>query len=194
MINSIGNSDPTQTSSTAAAQTQTTSTSTQFSDELDDQLSNPNPLVLFDPTLRASWIAANGGPNDPAAAAAASAPATPAAQPAPAAPPTAQSVFGDNPWVQDPTGQGPDGTTWQYNPIYFATPSTAQQVASMVGGTVIQEDALTPNGPMQQSVPNEMVQLSNGSVVNPGLIADFYDHGYPQSMVDQMIQNEIQGV
>ncbi len=54
---------------------------------------------------------------------------------------------------------------------------------------------MTPvQGPFEQSQPNEMVQLANGTVVNPGLIADFYDHGYPQSFVNQMVQNEIKGV
>jgi hypothetical protein len=38
-----------------------------------------------------------------------------------------------------------------------------------------------------------MIKLSNGQVVNAGLIAAFYDHGYPQSYIDLLIQNEIQG-
>ena len=110
--------------------------------------------------------------------------------------PTAESVFGDNPWVDNPTGTAPDGTTWSYNPLYFATEATASKVASMVGGTVIQQELMTPaaGSPLQQSQLNEMVQLKDGSVVNPGLIAGFYQHGYSQSMIDTMIQNEIQGV
>ena len=190
MITSIGSSDLTQSTSTASTAA-TSSDSTQFADELNGQLDTPSTLVLFDPTLRAQWIAAHPAP----AADATAAPATPAAQP-PAAndPPTAQSVFGDNPWIQDPQGSGPNGTSWGYNPIYFATQATAEKVASMVGGTVIQENAMAPYGPIAQSVPNEMVQMPDGTVVNPGLIADFYDHGYSQSFVNQMIQNEIQGV
>src|SRR5690348_14318916 len=50
--------------------------------------------------------------------------------------PTAESVFGDNPWVDNPTGTAHDGTTWSYNPLYFATEATANKVASMVGGKV----------------------------------------------------------
>jgi hypothetical protein len=46
---------------------------------------------------------------------------------------------------------------------------------------------------MRQQVPNQMIQLSDGRVVNAGLIADFYDHGYPQSYIDMLIQNEIRG-
>lgn len=117
---------------------------------------------------------------------------TPAANTAP----TAESVFGANPWIENPTGTAPDGTTWSYNPLYFATEATANKVASMVGGQVIQQELMTPTAgsPLQQSQLNEMVQLKDGSVVNPGLIAGFYQHGYSQSMIDTMIQNEIQGV
>ena len=107
--------------------------------------------------------------------------------------PTAQSVFGSQPWLATPTGNNPDGTQFGYNPIYFATPQTAQQIAAMVGGQVVEQDAIAANGAMRQQVPNEMIQLSNGSVVNAGLIADFYDHGYPQSYIDMLIQNEIRG-
>jgi hypothetical protein len=107
--------------------------------------------------------------------------------------PTAQSVFGSQPWLATPTGNNPDGTQFGYNPIYFATPQTAQQIAAMVGGQVVEQDAIAANGAMRQQVPNEMIQLSNGRVVNAGLIADFYDHGYPQSYIDMLIQNEIRG-
>ena len=107
--------------------------------------------------------------------------------------PTAQSVFGSQPWLATPTGNNPDGTQFGYNPIYFATPQTAQQIAAMVGGQVVEQDAIAANGAMRQQVPNEMIQLANGRVVNAGLIADFYDHGYPQSYIDMLIQNEIRG-
>jgi hypothetical protein len=107
--------------------------------------------------------------------------------------PTAQSVFGSQPWLTAPTGNNPDGTQFGYNPIYFATPQTAQQIAAMVGGQVVEQNAIAPNGAMRQQVPNEMIQLANGRVVNAGLIADFYDHGYPQSYIDMLIQNEIRG-
>jgi len=107
--------------------------------------------------------------------------------------PTAQSVFGSQPWLAAPTGSNPDGTQFGYNPIYFATRQTAEQIAAMVGGQVVEQNAIAPNGTMRQQVPNEMIQLANGSVVNAGLIADFYDHGYPQSYIDMLIQNEIRG-
>jgi hypothetical protein len=39
-----------------------------------------------------------------------------------------------------------------------------------------------------------MVKMPNGSMINPGLVATFYTHGYSQSMVDQMIANEVKNV
>lgn len=115
----------------------------------------------------------------------------PAQSTAPPAP-TAESVFGANPWLANPTGQGPGGS-FGFNPIYFATPQTAAQVATMLGGKVVQaNDICSASGsPFAQQQPNEMVQLPNGKVVNAGVIASFYTHGYPQSFVDQMVANEI---
>jgi len=122
-------------------------------------------------------------------------PATTAAPAASSGPPTAQSVFGANPWVTNPTGSGPLGT-YNYNPFYFATPQTAAEVAAMVGGTVVQVNCFgqSPGNPFSQNQPNEMVRLSNGTMLNPGLVASFYTHGYPQSMVDQMVANEVANV
>jgi hypothetical protein len=52
---------------------------------------------------------------------------------------------------------------------------------------VVASDDITsaPGSPLQQSQPNEMVQLSNGTQVNAGLVADLYNHGYPQSYIDR---------
>lgn len=128
----------------------------------------------------------------PAAAAMAATAAAPAASPGP---PTAQSVFGANPWETNPTGSGPAGT-YNYNPYYFATPQTAAEVAAKVGGTVVEADCFgqSAGNPFTQNQPNEMVELANGTMLNPGLVASFYTHGYPQSMVDQMIANEVANV
>jgi hypothetical protein len=118
-------------------------------------------------------------------------PVTTGPQP-PSPPPTAESVFGPNPWVSNPTGQGPGGNVYSYNPYYFATPQTAAKVAQMVGGTVVQSNAFTPNGgPFAQTQPNQMVQLPDGRMINPGLVASFYTHGYPQSYIDQLIAKEV---
>ena len=62
----------------------------------------------------------------------------------------------------------------------------------MVGGKVVEQNALADNV-FHQSVPNQMIELPNGARVNAGLIADFYNHGYPQYYVDMMVQAEIRG-
>ena len=117
------------------------------------------------------------------------------AQPQPATPaaPTAESVFGPNPWVENPEGQGPNGTKWSFNPQYFATLETAQKVAEMFGGKVVQQNSILPSGPMVQLQPNQLVELPNGRLINPGFIAGFYTHGYPQSYVDQLVAAEVAG-
>jgi hypothetical protein len=146
----------------------------------------------------------------PAAAPAAAAPATPSgtigsvtpwaptASVVPAAPstcplaPTAQSLFGANPWITGAGGTGPAGS-YGYNPYYFATPATAAKVAEMLGGKVVEMDAITPLGPFQQNQPNQMIQMPDGRLINAGLVAGFYDHGYTQQTVDKMIAAEVSG-
>jgi hypothetical protein len=106
--------------------------------------------------------------------------------------PTAQSLFGANPWSTDAGGSGPNGG-YSYNPYYFATPATAAKVAQMLGGTVVMSDAITPSGPFKQNQQNQMVKMPDGRVINAGLVAGFYDHGYTQSTVDKMIAAEVSG-
>jgi hypothetical protein len=109
---------------------------------------------------------------------------------------TAEQVFGPSPWVTNPIGTGPNGITFGYNPLYFATEATAQQVAQMVGGKVVQSNEFTkdtPGTPFAQQQPNEMVQLANGALINPGLIASLYTHGYPQWEVDQYVAAQVAG-
>jgi hypothetical protein len=107
--------------------------------------------------------------------------------------PTAQSVFGDDVWMTDPIGLNPNGTTFEYNPFYFATPSTAQTVAQMVGGTVVVADQFCAPGagafPQQQ--PNYMVKMPDGALINPGLVASFYTFGFSQSQVSTMVAQEV---
>jgi len=110
--------------------------------------------------------------------------------PDPATPPTAQSVFGASPWQTNPLGRNPNGTQFSYNPIYFASAATAAQVAQMLGGSVVQDNALAPSA---QEQPNYMVQMPDGRMINPGLVAAFYTHGYPQSYIDGLIASQISG-
>lgn len=122
----------------------------------------------------------------------ASAPAPDTAAPAN---PSLESVFGSQPWLANPGGTGPNGTKWNYNPIYFATQATAEKVASMVGGTVVEKnDIITAGGgPFQQTAPNELIQFADGRTVNAGLVANFFDHGYPQSYIDNLLKNVTDG-
>ena len=106
--------------------------------------------------------------------------------------PTAQSLFGVNPWSTNPGGSGPAGS-YSYNPYYFATPATAAKVAQMLGGKVVAMDAITPFGPFQQNQPNQMIQMPDGRLINAGLVAGFYDHGFTQQTVDKMIAAEVSG-
>jgi len=136
-----------------------------------------------------------GGPSynpaDPLAATRDASTSTASATEAPA-PPTAQSVFGPNVWMTDPIGLNPDGTNFEYNPIYFATEGTAQAVAQRIGGTVIAGDMITTaGGPFVQLQPNYMVQMPNGALINPGLVASFYTFGFSQSQIDTMIAQEV---
>ena len=117
-------------------------------------------------------------------------PAAPPA-PVPTPPPTAESVFGANPWITNPGGQAPNGVTYGFNPIYFATPATAAKVAQMVGGKVVATNAITPFGPFTQNQPNQMVQLPNGRMINAGIIASLYNHGYSQQYINTLVANEV---
>jgi len=107
---------------------------------------------------------------------------------------TGGSPFGANPWLTDPTGNGL-GSATNYNPIYFATEQTAQTVAQMTGGTVVSENEITsaPGSPFQQNQPNLMVQLPDGGLINPGLVADIYTHGWNQAFENQQVANEVAG-
>ena len=120
----------------------------------------------------------------------ASAPSTGTSSPGDPAP-TAQSLFGPNPWMTNPGGVGPNGVSYSYNPYYFATAQTAAKVAQMVGGAVVQQNAITPYGPFPQNQPNYMVQLPNGRQINAGLFASFYDHGYTQDFVNRLVTSEL---
>jgi hypothetical protein len=113
--------------------------------------------------------------------------------PAQDAAPTAESVFGSNPWIANPTGTSPDGSSYGYNPLYFATAATAAEVAQMVGGKVVASDEFASAGGFLQQQPNQMVELANGTLINAGQVAALYTHGYPQPYIDMLIQDETQG-
>jgi hypothetical protein len=118
--------------------------------------------------------------------------ATPAAaEPPKPALPTLQSVFGGNPYVSNPGGMAPNGVTYGYNPTYFATRATADKLAQMYGGTVVEMNAITPYGPFQQNQMNQMIRFPNGNVVNAGVLASYFDRGWTQDRIDGAIAGEI---
>jgi len=108
----------------------------------------------------------------------------------PNAGPTAESMFGPDPFVKNPGGHGPNGTSWSYNPAYFATRHTAEIIAKMIGGTVVERNAICPSGPMVQDQVNQMIIMPDGRELNAGLIADIFNHGRCQSVVDLMFKQE----
>jgi hypothetical protein len=98
--------------------------------------------------------------------------------------------------LANPEGQFIDANTGElrkygFRQMYFATESAAQKIAQQLGGTVVARNAICNAGYFTQSQPNYMVQLPNGVEVNAGIIADFYNHGYPQSYIDRLIAREI---
>jgi len=101
---------------------------------------------------------------------------------------TAETVFGDNVWLTAPSGSSDSGSSYSFNPTYFATKETAEKVAQMLGGTVVVANAMVGDtGPFHQSVPNYMVELANGHHVNAGLTATYFTHGWSQSQIEQML-------
>lgn len=110
--------------------------------------------------------------------------------------PTPEEVFGASPFMSNPQGQFVDGNngqlrTYGFHPRYFATEAAAKQLAQQFGGTVVARNAICNDGRFVQMQPNYMLQLPNGREVNAGIVADFYNHGYPQSYVDRLIAREI---
>ena len=102
--------------------------------------------------------------------------------------PTAEEVFGANPWMTAPTGYSAGLGSYNYNPLYFATRQTAEKVAHLLGGTVVEKAAMVGNAsPFIQNQANYMVQLANGHLVNAGLTASYYTHGWSQSQIDRML-------
>jgi len=110
----------------------------------------------------------------------------------PAMAPSAQSLFGASPWIPNAGGNGPNGS-YNYNKYYFATPETAAKVAQMLGGKVVATNDITPFGPFVQNQANQMVQMPDGRMINAGIIASYFDRGWSQQTVDQLINCETGG-
>jgi len=174
------------TSSTTNTTPSTTSSSSSSSSASSSSATSPS-------TGLSDFVLLFGGPNYNPADPMAASRATPTTPSAPTdTPPTAESVFGPDVWMSDPIGLTPDNTVFEYNPTYFATESTAQTVAQMVGGTVVTSNVFTqPGNSFVQQQPNYMVQMPNGALINPGLVASFYTFGFSQSQINTMIAQEV---
>lgn len=115
----------------------------------------------------------NSTPSSSQPAAAAPAPTPAAAQPAaPSAPAqqTSPAASTTDLWESSVTGTGPYGGTWNYNPLQFATPQTAEQMAQIVGGQV-QADTL---GLYTTSSPILEITGAGDNPLNAGLVADLF--------------------
>jgi hypothetical protein len=184
MIVTLDSSTPAQQAA-APAPAQAGDASTAFIDELgqaaSDAAATASDATASGPSLRALFP---GVPSDWAV--------TP--DPAPSPVPTMESEFGSQPFLDNPVETLPDGSSYNLNPIWFATPATAAKVATMLGGTVVESDEFTaPNSVVQQQQPNQMVQLPNGTLINAGQVAWLFDHGLPQSYIDAAINDMVTG-
>jgi hypothetical protein len=129
---------------------------------------------------------------DPSASVAAPAPtvsAPPSVSPAAA---TAEAAF--VPEFQ--TATVTDGTTvWPANSDYFATQQTAQWIADQYGtGQVVTTPFEGTGGPYSASASEYQIVLANGSMVNAGILASYYERN-PESqfpgVADSLIRSQL---
>lgn len=117
--------------------------------------------------------------------------ATPLTAPAPAvAPGPSKLEIGDDAFVAQPTGKMPDGRSYGFNPVYFASDETAQKIADLVGGIVVKRADLVDTGGFAQDQLNNMIQMPNGKLINAGLLASVFTHGYSEYYCEQFIARE----
>jgi hypothetical protein len=128
--------------------------------------------------------------------------------PPPAPPPTyfagtnipIQNPFGPDPYLPNPTQNifaANDGSgkmvPQSLTAYYFPTAQTAQTVANLFGGTVFAE-AADPGNPFTLNQPRYMVRLANGTEINPGIIAHFYDtRSDTPFQLQQLVQDVLNG-
>jgi hypothetical protein len=109
-------------------------------------------------------------------------------KPDPSWAPTAEEVFGPEPWYADVTVSGPHGSN-PCNPYYYATEKTAAIVAQMINGVVVPDYMV--KGWFRQSRPNLMVQIFDGRLFNAGQIAHLFTHGYPVSYIETQLRKDL---
>jgi hypothetical protein len=169
--------------------TTTTSQDTSGADDFRQLFGNPLPAAV--PFSATNPPLPYGYP-DPSTAAAT--PASPASGSAAVAPATA---FTDDSFV--PGFQGAtvtDGTNvWPTNHDYFATQATAQWIANKYGtGQLVTTPFEGSGGPFSASASEYQIVLANGSMVNAGILASYYERN-PESqfpgLADTLIRNQL---
>jgi len=74
------------------------------------------------------------------------------------------------------------------NPIYFATPETAQWIANQYGtGEVVARPYNATGGPYTANGTEYYIRLKDGGLVNAGLLADYYQR-MPAAEADSIIR------
>jgi hypothetical protein len=110
-----------------------------------------------------------------------------------------QNPFGPDPYFANPTqnifaGNGSSQMIQQpLAPYLFPTQQTAQTAAQLFGGTVVVQtpDAVSP---FTLNQPTHMVRLPNGTEINPGIIAHFYDtRSDTPAQLQQLVQDVLNG-
>jgi hypothetical protein len=114
-----------------------------------------------------------------------------------AVPPSADTAPATPPFV--PTFQYPVGTDgtqqWNLNHDYFATKETAQWIANKYGnGQVIEVPFEGSGGPFRASATEYQIKLSDGRMVNAGILAGYYERN-PESqfpgLADKLIRSQL---
>jgi hypothetical protein len=96
-------------------------------------------------------------------------------------------------FLQNQTVTGPNGYSSNMNPIYFADPATAQRMAQQLGAELFYGDQFGSPGSPTSFPQQALLRLPNGQVVNAGLVANTYNHGYSQNTIDQILAGIING-
>jgi hypothetical protein len=129
---------------------------------------------------------------DPSSAVAAPFPAVSASASQTPADATAEATF--SPTFQNATVT--DGTTvWPTNPDYFASQQTAQWIANKYGtGQLVTTPFEGSGGPYSASASEFQIVLANGSTVNAGILASYYERN-PESqfpgVADSLIRSQL---
>jgi hypothetical protein len=115
---------------------------------------------------------------------------TAAVSPASASGPASSSSQPSSLFDASVTGTNPDGSINVYNPVQFATASTAQAMAKLVGGQVQAENL---SGPLTRTAPELDIVGAGANPLNAGLVADLFNkYGTaPGSYAWQVIDSDL---